>query len=109
MEVIRFNDSPIHGRFLKWAPVLCALAVSCHAARAEDATSSSAADLTKSISSGLSAAPTNAAQTYILSPSDVVQVKVYQEDDLETQLRIARDGTTRFQFIVQYNLIGKNF
>jgi len=107
MEVIRFNDSPIHGRFLKWAPVLCALAVSCHAARREDATSSAAADLTKSISSGVSAATTNAAQTYILSPSDVVQVKVYQEDDLESKLRIAREGTTSFPLIGLMKLGGK--
>ena len=46
-------------------------------------------------------------QTYVLSPNDVVQVKVYQEDDLETKMRIARDGTTSFPLIGVVQLGGK--
>src|SRR6266704_1573923 len=46
-------------------------------------------------------------QTYILSPNDVVQVKVYQEDDLETKMRIGKDGTTSFPLIGVINLGGK--
>jgi polysaccharide export outer membrane protein len=46
-------------------------------------------------------------QTYVLSPNDVVQVKVYQEDDLETKARIAKDGTTSFPLIGVINLGGK--
>jgi polysaccharide export outer membrane protein len=48
-----------------------------------------------------------ALQTYVLCPSDVVQVKVYQEDDLESKLRISRDGTTTFPLIGVINLGGK--
>jgi protein involved in polysaccharide export with SLBB domain len=47
------------------------------------------------------------AQTYILSPNDVVQVKVYQEDDLETRMRIAKDGTSSFPLIGVVQLGGK--
>ena len=46
-------------------------------------------------------------QTYVLSPNDVVQVKVYQEDDLETKMRIGKDGTTSFPLIGVINLGGK--
>jgi polysaccharide export outer membrane protein len=46
-------------------------------------------------------------QAYILAPNDVVQVKVYQEDDLETKMRIARDGTSSFPLIGVVQLGGK--
>jgi len=46
-------------------------------------------------------------QTYVLSPNDVVQVKIYQEDDLETKMRIGKDGTTSFPLIGVINLGGK--
>ena len=32
-------------------------------------------------------------RVYLLSPNDVIQVKVYQEDDLETRGRVAQDGS----------------
>src|ERR1051325_6461872 len=46
-------------------------------------------------------------QAYVLAPNDVVQVKVYQEDDLETKMRIARDGTSSFPLIGVVQLGGK--
>ena len=46
-------------------------------------------------------------RTYVLSPNDVVQVRVYQEDDLETKMRIGKDGTTSFPLIGVINLGGK--
>ena len=53
------------------------------------------------------APPLTEPQTYVLSPNDVVQVKVYQEDDLETKMRIGKDGTTSFPLIGVINLGGK--
>jgi polysaccharide export outer membrane protein len=38
-------------------------------------------------------------KSYRLSPNDVVLVKVYQEDDLETKMRIGADGTATFPLI----------
>ena len=38
-------------------------------------------------------------QTYVLAPNDVVQIKVYQEDDLETKARVGQDGTISFPLI----------
>ncbi|MEY2410163.1 MAG: polysaccharide biosynthesis/export protein VpsN [Verrucomicrobiota bacterium] len=46
-------------------------------------------------------------QTYVLSPNDVILVKVYQEDDLETRMRIAKDGTSSFPLIGVLQLGGK--
>jgi polysaccharide export outer membrane protein len=40
-----------------------------------------------------------ASKTYVLSPNDLVLMKVYQEDDLETRARIAKDGTATFPLI----------
>lgn len=51
--------------------------------------------------------PSAAQSSYVLCASDVVQVKVYQEDDLESKLRISRDGTTTFPLIGVINLGGK--
>ena len=45
--------------------------------------------------------------TYVLSPNDMVLVKVYQEEDLETRLRIARDGTASFPLIGVIQIGGK--
>ncbi len=53
------------------------------------------------------AAPAPQQLTYVLSPNDVVQVKVYQEDDLETRMRIAKDGTSSFPLIGMVQLGGK--
>jgi polysaccharide biosynthesis/export protein len=47
------------------------------------------------------------AKTYMLSPNDVIQVKVYQEDDLETKMRIAKDGTASFPLIGVIQIGGK--
>jgi protein involved in polysaccharide export with SLBB domain len=52
-------------------------------------------------------ATSETSQSYVLCPSDLVQVKVYQEDDLESKLRISRDGTTSFPLIGVINLQGK--
>jgi protein involved in polysaccharide export with SLBB domain len=45
--------------------------------------------------------------TYVLSPNDMVLVKVYQEVDLETSMRIARDGTATFPLIGAIQIGGK--
>ena len=47
------------------------------------------------------------ARTYVLSPSDLVQMKVYQEDDLETKVRIAKDGTVTIPLIGVVHIGGK--
>src|SRR5438093_3232719 len=46
-------------------------------------------------------------RTYILSPNDLVQVKVYRQDDLESKLRIAQDGTSAFPLLGTIQLGGK--
>jgi protein involved in polysaccharide export with SLBB domain len=40
-----------------------------------------------------------AGATYRLRPNDVVQVKVFQEDELNTTVRILKDGTIPFSYI----------
>jgi len=45
--------------------------------------------------------------TYHISPNDTIRVKVYQEDDLTTDLRISRDGSTTFPLLGTINLGGK--
>ena len=43
-------------------------------------------------------APVNRSN-YILRPDDVIDIKVFQEDDLQSTLRVARDGTIVFPLI----------
>lgn len=45
---------------------------------------------------------------YILAPSDLVEVKVYQEDDLETKVRVARDGTITFPLVGAVKVGGRS-
>src|SRR2546430_16619602 len=110
MEVTRFNSLTIPRRegVMNWLRIFCALALSLHAARAEkSAAPAISSDVRTSTQLSTSAPPAAVAQTYVLSASDVVQVKVYQEDDLETKVRIARDGTTSFPLIGVIKLGGK--
>jgi protein involved in polysaccharide export with SLBB domain len=47
------------------------------------------------------------ASNYRLAPNDVLDFKVFQEPDLDAQVRIAGDGTTIFPLIGSVNLAGK--
>jgi protein involved in polysaccharide export with SLBB domain len=47
------------------------------------------------------------ATSYILAPNDLVDIKVFQEDDLESKLRISRDGTITFPLIGQVRIGGR--
>lgn len=53
------------------------------------------------------ARPAEQTQSYRLSPNDVVRVKVFQEDDLTTEFRLAKDGTATFPLLGVVNLGGK--
>ena len=54
------------------------------------------------------AVPHTASAAYILAPNDVVQMKVYQEDDMETKVRISKDGTASFPLIGAVNIGGRS-
>lgn len=44
---------------------------------------------------------------YRLSPNDVLRVKVFQEDDLTTEIRLGKDGSATFPLLGVINLGGK--
>jgi polysaccharide export outer membrane protein len=45
--------------------------------------------------------------SYVLSANDVVAIKVFQEDDLESQLRVAQNGTINFPLVGMIPVGGK--
>ena len=45
---------------------------------------------------------------YVLSPGDVIEIRVYQEDDLNTRLHVGQDGSTTFPLIGSVQVGGKN-
>jgi len=45
--------------------------------------------------------------SYRLSPNDLLRVKVFQEDDLTTELRLGKDGSATFPLLGVVNLGGK--
>jgi len=47
------------------------------------------------------------ASNYRLAPNDVLDFKVFQETDLDAQVRVAGDGTAIFPLIGSVNLAGK--
>lgn len=69
-----------------------ALLMSMHPASADDAPAAS---------------PTVDSENYVLGPNDIIQVKVYREADLESRVRIGKDGTATFPLIGTVNIGGK--
>lgn len=53
------------------------------------------------------AASSDETRTYRLSPNDIVKIKVFQEEDLTTEIRLAKDGTGTFPLLGAINLGGK--
>jgi polysaccharide export outer membrane protein len=51
--------------------------------------------------------PSPSPSTYVLTPNDVVEMRVYQEDDLLTKARIAQDGTVTIPLIGVVQIGGK--
>lgn len=47
-------------------------------------------------------------RVYLLSPNDVIQVKIYQEDDLETRGRVAQDGSLTLPLVGVIKIGGKS-
>lgn len=62
----------------------------------------SLADLVKAVNSAA-----NKGDTYRLSPSDVIRMKVFQEDELATEARIGKDGSVTIPLVGVVNLGGK--
>ena len=46
-------------------------------------------------------------KAYVLAPNDLVLVKVYRQDDLESRVRLAANGNTSFPLLGTINLGGK--
>jgi len=47
-------------------------------------------------------------KVYLLGPNDIIQMKVYQEDDLDTTRRIAKDGTVTVPLVGVVKVGGKS-
>ena len=47
------------------------------------------------------------ASSYILAPNDLVEIRVFQEDDLQSKLRISKDGTITFPLVGPVRIGGK--
>lgn len=54
-----------------------------------------------------SVVPSSVPANYILSPNDFLQIRVFQEEDLNSDLRIAKDGTITFPLIGAVKVGGK--
>lgn len=56
----------------------------------------------------LASATTKGTNAYLLAPNDVIEVRVYQEDDLTTKARIAKDGTITMPLLGVVTIGGKS-
>jgi protein involved in polysaccharide export with SLBB domain len=54
------------------------------------------------------APPANVPENYILSPSDIILVKVFEDPDLDSQYRISQDGTINFPLIGLIKVSGQS-
>jgi protein involved in polysaccharide export with SLBB domain len=52
-------------------------------------------------------APSSTLDNYILSPNDIVLVKVFEDPDLDSQHRISQDGTINFPLIGVVQISGR--
>jgi protein involved in polysaccharide export with SLBB domain len=78
------------------------LAIGARLFAAEEATKTAAPPLSVSTNTAASAQ-----QEYLLAASDVVQVKVYQEDDLDAKVRVSKDGSVTLPLIGTTSIGGK--
>lgn len=56
----------------------------------------------------LQAQTTAAAGNYVLQPGDIVRVQVYQEPDLDRELRVAQEGTISLPLIGNVSVAGRS-
>jgi polysaccharide export outer membrane protein len=59
------------------------------------------------LTGGQFAQAADASDSYVLTPNDVVEIKVFQEDDLESKLRVAQNGTINFPLVGMVAVSGK--
>jgi len=59
------------------------------------------------VETNLTALALSAPKAYVLAPNDLVLVKVYRQDDLESRVRLAANGNTTFPLLGTINLGGK--
>ena len=87
--------------------VYCFLPVYGQETSGSDATSSTILSGTAQSSLGISSGVgISVGQNYILKPSDVLEVNVYQEPDLQKQVRIEADGTVALALIGKVRVAG---
>ena len=60
-------------------------------------------DVTASASPPPSAAPAN----YVLTPNDLVEVKVFQEDDMDWTVRVTKDSTVNLPLVGSIPVVGR--
>ena len=90
------------------APVPSAIPVTAPAVRrADPVLPPPATGVNQPVPSGAAPAAPAIDATYLLAPEDVVDVKVFEENDLETTARIAKDGTINFPLIGTVVVAGK--
>jgi protein involved in polysaccharide export with SLBB domain len=95
-------QSRSHCRSAGWNRVLVALATLCVSmiiARAADSGASASTDTSFPVAT--------VSTTYTLSPYDVIDVSVYNEEDLHTRARLGADGTALLPLIGTVSLGGK--
>ena len=63
---------------------------------------------TANVPRGVAAAPLPAAPDHELAANDLIEIKVFQEPDLDTSARIAADGKISFPLIGEVAVAGKN-
>jgi polysaccharide export outer membrane protein len=56
---------------------------------------------------GIQGQPAGVPENYILSPMDIVLVKVFEQPDLDSQYRISQDGTINFPLIGMVRISGE--
>ena len=87
--------------------VYCFLPVNGQETSGSDTTSSTISSGTAQSSLGISSGVgISVGQNYILKPSDVLEVNVYQEPDLQKQVRIEADGTVALALIGKVRVAG---
>ena len=98
-------------RFVVLTICLCALGFACRAQTTEpfDPTQNVSAVETPTSSSepATNLSAVSATKVHLLVPDDLIEIKVYQQPDLETKARIDQDGAVTMPLLGAVNLSGK--
>ena len=101
------RDGGKSGPFLRGLWVLLAVAGGLASGQAQTVLPAGPVSRGPGVAVPTAAAPANVPANYALNPNDVVEVKVFQEDDMDWTVRVSKEGSINLPLVGALNVLRK--